>query len=199
MLEQARWLYGTSETGPRSPQVIVPLGYGSCPGHLAEATMWGILEAISFAQKFPQSIIVFGNSSHCFQASEQFELDEKIALFKAARFSEHRYLSAGPIVNTVVELKAVQAALKQHGVEAGEILFICDVAHSRSVRWIAKGLFPGVRISIRYTPVVPYQSDHVFPAQQSGWAWMLANLKRDVALRAPFLGLEFVANYVHKR
>ena len=115
MSKLAERLWRVSERKPIQPDVIVPLSYAMLPNALAFGTTQGIHAAYGWATQFPSAVVAFGNPSHCFPGSEIAEEREKMQLLQTLGLPEERIISGGPIQNTVTELRAVAAALKQRG------------------------------------------------------------------------------------
>ena len=196
MSKLAERLWRVSERKPIQPDVIVPLSYAMLPNALAFGTTQGIHAAYGWATQFPSAVVAFGNPSHCFPGSEIAEEREKMQLLQTLGLPEERIISGGPIQNTVTELRAVAAALKQRGIQPLEVLLVIESLHSRGGLYIAQRVFPGARISLKYSHATVWQPDHPFFFQQSRRNWFMANILRQVALR--ILGIDQAAKVKHR-
>lgn len=201
MLWLFEWLWRVRQIPPHDPEVIVPLDYATdIHRSISSMSLTTLVRAISYANhEFPHALIAYAHTKHCFAGAEKV-----IALQKAAILDNgpimpvppERVVDAGGIINSVTEAWAVRDALYRRNVEPREILLVVGHQHSRSALYIWREVFPTTRISLIYSDGSEWQSDHVFPDQRSGWAWALANIKRQVALR--IMGLEWVAKRKHK-
>ena len=170
---------------PIHPQVIVAIGYGVLAnGNLPDATASSIILAAKLSKEsFPDALIAFASAEHCFVGCEVVELNEKLQILHGEGISPERIIYGGGITNMVTEAEAIRTALQRRGVSASEILLITDDLHGRGVMYIWQEFFPDTRLSLLYNDAHAYQADHPFPLQQRGWAWLLANALRQMALR----------------
>lgn len=180
---------------PRNPDVVVAICYGVLPDRLADGTEATLEEAIWLARRFGDAKIAFGNATICFPGSEDVERREKMRLIERRDISAERIIDM-PIVNSVTEATRLRDVFEKLGLEPREITIVAAEAHSRSVMYIFRRVFPGVRLSLVHVPFeTEYQPDHTVTLQTRPWLWIAANIARHLALVT--LGLERVGRVTH--
>lgn len=190
------WLWKARPVPPQNPDVIVPICYGTLPERLAEGTEATLNQAIVLAQKYPQAMIAFGNAAICFPGSEVVESREKRRLLSEAGIPLERLVEAPAIYNSVTEAREIKAELARNGIATQEIAIVAAEAHSRSVMYIYRRVFPHTLLSLVLVPFeVEYQKDHTVTLQTGPWYWIVANVLRQTALM--FLGLDIVGGITH--
>jgi len=196
MLEWFERLWAV-RVAPSNPDVIVPLDYAhSKSGYISTMTRAGLVKATEALARYPEAVMVCGNSSHSYPGSEVKASLSKSRLLKEWTIPMDRVFDAGGIVNSVTEAFAIRTTLHKNGIAPKEILVITGPQHSRSALYIWQRVFPGVRISLQHFVGPEWQPGHIFPSQRSGWVWARANVLRQVALR--IMGLKWVAKRQHK-
>ncbi len=199
MLSLLRRILGAREKPPQNPDVILVPSYGVVSHErLADATELGLREAVGFARKFPNAMIAFATCSHYFLHSEHAELRLKQSLLAEIWFSPSRVIiPLQAVQNTVTELQAIKASLVEKGIHPEEVLLISEPLHARSVEYIARRVYPGVKLSLALLTTTACQSDAPFFVQRSEWLFLLANIAREAALRV--FGLEWVGKISHTK
>lgn len=195
------WRFRNLKPLPEKIDVIVPSSFGVLPDRLSKATRASVERAIYFNRFFPKSLIVFGNCSHCFPGSGDFEFGEKIAIFCERQTP---FVNAGNIVNTITEAEAVKECLgdSHSGMQKApkKILVISSIIHAPSAQLIWQEIFPKAKIFIAYIsddPWLEVEPNHTIWAQRTRWGWFLANVFRHAVLRLPFIGFWLARRFVH--
>jgi len=189
-------LWKAREIPPVDPDVIIAICYGVLPNQLADGTLATLEKAIMLAGEFPRSVIAFGNAAICFPGSEHVEHREKIEILAQSGFPFQRVVEAFAIYNTVTEARAIKKELESAKVPTREITIIAGEAHSRSVMYIYRKVFPDTKLSLVHVPFKKeHQPNHTVTLQTGPWLWIAANIARQLALWV--LGLERVGAITH--
>ncbi len=210
------WLWPLShmipkQVRPKNPLFIVSLGYGVTGGdrpRLARATAQSLLKAVNVARRFPHAFIIFGNSSHTLNDGGVLEEQLKYKMLDLLGFPHDHVISAGPIDNTVNEMRAIRDKMRTRLKELShvEVLLITVPIHGAVDVWQRDPMIKEIgRLSLQYVKDPGYQRDSILKNQRTALRWLVANVARNalIFLACLFLGdkkgLDWVAKIgVHK-
>ena len=170
---------------PLKIDVIMPLSYGTNPHGLAESTKEGLMLAIREWHKRTTALIAIDYAEWVFRGAGKIEKSFKEEILKREGVPMKSILDVGTTVNTVTEAFALREATEAEGIKPGRILLVTTKMHSRGAKLIYKLVFPAAEI---FVATIGYefeiQRDHPVLIQRNAWAWFLANVVRQILLRA---------------
>lgn len=198
MFSLLRRIWDGGDGAPQNPDVILPLSYGVVSStRLADATEAGLAEAVWYGRKFPRAKIAYGNCAHFFKGSEDVERRLKELFLSSCEFPLTRLIvPMNGIDNSVTEQRAIKSALDAKGLQPKEILILGEWVHAWSAIYIARRVFPGVRLAVVCTETTACQDDHLFAFQRNRLMYVALSIIRYAALI--LMGLDWVSKIRHK-
>ena len=199
------WLVRTFWQTPSHPvfiyrqryDIVVAISYSSRRDRLALGTEMVFRTAIRlFRKQGNTTLLAYGDAGNSFPKAELTEGAFKKILLRELNVDQNLAIEAGRIMNSVTEAMRIKESLVTAGKNPKNILVVCTMMHSRTVRYIWKKTFPDAWISIYCIDgFSDVEKGHQILLQRTRWVWFIANILRHAALRT--FGLRLVGKVVH--
>lgn len=170
------------------PLVVFAASYSTTKTGLANATRENLIEAIEIVRNVsPRAVVVFGSCSHPFPGAAELEESIKIKMCQDAGV---KYISVGPISNSVTEMEAVRNVLEARHVYFETMVIVTCELHSPSEFCLADMIFSGREVFIRSNSFeMEVQKDHPTHDQQTMWLWLPLSIARFCTFKAASWGI----------
>jgi len=172
--------------------VVVP-GYGLLKyTTLPDAEKTVLREAARIARDFG-SPVIWANAGYLYPGCGNDENNLKLKEAASLGLVSKLIVVQEEITNTVTEALSIRDTLKAD-CKAKTIVVVAERAHSPSVRWIYKRVFPEAKIALVVVDA-NWNEQNIVLLASGNWRWLFINVVRHFALIV--LGLNIVGRMKH--
>lgn len=175
------------QVGPKTePDVIVCLGFTITKGGRLTNSAENILEgAVGLSRKYPRSRVAYGIFKH--SPAPELETRLKESRLCQGGVANDKMIRLGEVSSTLTEAETAKEVFGRLGLVPKNIAVVTGAAHSRSVYFIWRIVFPRTDIAIEtFGLEKEIDSEDPMTLLRSGWLWFLSNVSRHLVFRTVY-------------